>query len=201
MRMRELKATIAFLALFLAFSLSGCGKDVGVPNSSQTSSQSAPTPVPAELPNEPDPTPVPSPSPTPTSLVQTLSITTQGTQAFRTQTETGSVLKVSLKPKLNDNADYGCVSFRVEIGGTVFHTGILRVEEIDSGNCSASPTSAEFDYSSYLAIGSANTLDIKAQAEQTDRSCYLMGFRCPSGTPQVTDQIQSALVIETNVVE
>ncbi len=197
MRTRELKASIIFLALFSAFSLSGCGKDAGVPNSSQTNSQNAPTPLPAELPSE-DPNPIPSPSPTPTNLVQTLSITTLGVQAFLTQAETGSALKLTLSPKPNDNSDYGCVSYRVEIGGNTFHTGILRVEEIDSGNCSASPTSAEIDYSSYLAAGAANALDIQIRVEQTDRSCYLMGFRCPSWTPQATDSMHGELTLEIN---
>lgn len=75
--------------------------------------------------------------------------------------------------------------------------GVLRVEGLDSGNCPSAPTSIEMDHSAFLAQG-ANTVDISIQVEQTDRSCYVMGFRCPSWGPQSTDVIEGELTLETN---
>ncbi len=188
------------IIVVLSLSVLGCGKEPSAPTSSQVQSQNAPTPLPSELPNDTDPSPSPSPSPTPTNRIQVVPVVTLGVQTFQTQAETGNILKLTVKPKPSYNSDYGCVSFQVEIGGTVFHTGILRVEEIDSGNCPGAPTGSDIDYASYLASGS-NTLDIKLKVEQTDRSCYLMGFRCPSWMPQSSDQTHSEISIETNAVE
>jgi hypothetical protein len=174
----------------------GCGRGgEGHPSSANRPQSQAPSsnqPVPEETPPS-----TPEPTPTPSTQVQSYAISISGSQLVSQRIETGSILVLSLKPTPNANSDYGCVSFEVSIGGSNFQTGILRVEGIETGNCPQSPTTFEMDYSQLLSAG-ANTLDISIRVERIDRSCYMLGLRCPSWPPQATDAIQGELTLETN---
>jgi hypothetical protein len=184
------------LAVLSAAFISGCGQNPHAPQAPASAPSGVNQPISENPPSSGD-TPEPPTTPGPTSTTQNFSISAIGLQSSQTQIETLNLLKVTLVPKSNTNADYGCISFKINVSGTIIQTGVLRVDGVDSGNCPSAPTSFQQDFSNLLLSGS-NTIDISVSAQQNDHFCYANGIRCPIFQVGSNDEAQSQLTVETN---